>query len=71
MGHEVISRIYLLIPIPKSGLYLPLQRQKSASDPIVGPDWYESFKKGPIPGPNSYAFFESMQYQDQTGLFKS
>ncbi len=48
-----------------------LKRQKSASDPIVGPDWYESFKKDPIPGPNSYAFFESMQYQGQTGLFKS
>jgi hypothetical protein len=72
-GPEVIPGVYLIytntIPIP--GLYLIGTRQKSASDPILGPNWYESFEKDPIPGPRAHMDFKKdTQYQDQTSMSK-
>jgi hypothetical protein len=59
------------IPIPIPGLYFARTRQNLASDPILGPDWYESFKKDPIPGPRACMDFKKdSQYQDQTGMSK-
>jgi hypothetical protein len=53
------------------GLYLACTRQKLASDPILGPNWYESFKEDPIPGPRARMDLKKdTQYQDQTGMSK-
>jgi hypothetical protein len=70
-GPEVIPGVYLIYTNTNTRFIPGSYQANSTSDPILGPNWYESFKKDPIPGPRACMDFKKdTQYQDQTGMSK-